>query len=311
MKKFLLTGVSGQLGSNFAYLLHQKYDKQSTLLGTYNSHPVYSEFFDNVCVDLSSKNNIREELGDYFPDVVIHCAALTNVDICEKNKDLAYRSNVLATKNLCEIFKESKFVYISTDNVYRGGDNIYKESDDTSPNNNYGLSKLLGENYARTICKNHLIARTNLYGWDNRKNSNSFLERIFRNLKSNNTINLFQDVTYCPISVNLLFDSIYHCIKNDVCGTYNITGSSLTKYQFGVQVSEVFNLDKALIKANSIEDVVLEAKRPKILNLSNNKISQIFPKINMTTREQLIEMKSLLENQYKEQLNEFLKVEPE
>lgn len=307
-QKFLITGVSGQLGSNFAYLLSQKCNKPCELIGTFNSHGVYSELFNNVRVDLSSIDNVKQTIGEFKPDVVIHCAALTNMDLCEKDKDLAYKSNVLATKNLCEVFNESKFVYISTDNTYGGGDYVYSESDNPSPNNIYGLTKLIGETQVRQLCKNHLIVRTNIYGWDNRNNSNSFLERIYRSLISNNKINLFYDVTYCPISVNLLFEVIFECIKNDICGTYNVVGPSLTKYHFGTLISEIFNLDKNLINPISMDDLTFDAKRCKVLNLSNDKIAKIFPKIKMSTHEQLIQMKFLLENSYKEQCGQFLKV---
>lgn len=304
-KNILITGISGQLGSNIAYLMYRQCKGRTLeILGTYNEQEAYSNY-----IKIKNINSVlSSESPRYNPDLVIHCAALANVDICETNPNLAFKSNVLLTQKICDLFPNSKIVYISTDNVYFGGDHIYFEEDLTKPKNNYGRTKLLGENIVKKICNNYLILRTNIYGWDNRAKSNSFLERIFRNFLTGQDNHLFYDVIYCPISINLLFELLFECLQSDIYGTYNIVGPSISKLDFGKIICKVFGFDCRRIEPISIDKINLQAERPKILNLSNKKIRDIYPKINMSTFDQINNMKSINQSGYKDKLSNFIHI---
>lgn len=308
-KKILITGISGQLGSNLAYLLYDRLSGHDIeILGLYNTNYAHSECIktidtDNIFKQYKSKNNRK-----FNPDLVIHCAALANVDVCETKPDLAFRSNVLFTKDVCTLFPNSKVIYISTDNVYYGGNRLYAESDATISRNNYGMTKILGENIVRATCDDHLIIRTNIYGWDNRAKSNSFLERIFRDLMSGLDTHLFYDVIYCPISINLLFEVLFEFLQIDICGTYNLVGPSISKLGFGELVSNVFKFDCGKIKPISIDDLDLKAQRAKVLNLSNKKTVNIYQRSGMSTFDQIEDMKYHYKLGYKEKLATFIKI---
>lgn len=299
-KKILITGISGQLGSNLAYLMcRQCKNIPIEIIGLYNKRDTHSNFIKTM----SASNFVDRSID---PDLIIHCAALTNIDVCETKPDQAFKSNVLFTKDICDLFPNSKIIYISTDNVYSGGDQIYREGDATVPKNVYGRTKLLGEKIVKSMPNDHLIFRTNIYGWDNRLESNSFLERIYRNFVRGLDNHLFHDVIYCPISINLLFEVLFECIQNDICGTYNVVGSSLSKLEFGKLICEIFGFDCRRIKPISIEEIHLEAQRPKILNLSNKKILGVYPKIGMSTFDQINDMKLIYNSGYKEKLARFI-----
>lgn len=301
-KKILITGVSGQLGSNIAYLMYsQCKDRSTDILGTYNERIAWSNYIKTI-----SMNSFLNSDLDYHPDLIIHCAALANIDICEIYPDLALKSNVILTEKICKLFPSSTIVYISTDNVYSGGPHIFSESDPTVSRNNYGRTKLLGEKIVEQNSDNHIIVRTNIYGWDNRTNTNSFLERIIQNFKNNIDNNLFYDVFYCPISINLLSEIILKCLRLDIGGTYNIVGPCISKLRFGSLICQLFGYSNKKINPISMDDIVLDAPRPKILNLSNKKIANIYPQISMSTYDQINNMRSIYKSGYKDRLSNFI-----
>ncbi len=308
-KKILITGISGQMGSNMAYLLYEHFkDVSLDVLGIYNTKYTYSNYIKIVSSSGFFEYGVSKGFFNFNPDLIIHCAALTNMDLCEAHPDLAFRSNVLFTKNICELFPDSKFVYISTDNVYYGGNYIYNEEDITVSKNNYGSTKLAGEDVVKKTCNDYLIFRTNIYGWDNRTMTNSFLERIYRNFANGSENRLFYDVFYCPISINLLFDVLIECLRNDLSGTYNVVGPSLSKLEFGKLIADVFGFDRIRITPISIEKLSLKAQRPKILNISNRKIFNFYPRVDMSTLDQLNNMKAAFKAGYRDKLAKFINI---
>lgn len=308
-KKILITGISGQLGSNLAYLLFDRLkDTNIEILGIYNTTYTHSNFIKIIDTESFFKLYKSQKNSNFNPDLVIHCAALANIDICEMRPNLAFKSNVLFTKDVCTFFPHAKIVYISTDNVYFGGYRQYSEKDATISQNYYGNTKILGENVIRENCEDHLIFRTNIYGWDNRVRSNSFLEMIFRNSTRGLDSYLFYDVIYCPISVNLLFEALFKCIQTDISGTYNLVGPSISKLEFGELVSKVFKFECSKIRPISIDDLHLAAQRPKILKLSNKKISHIYPRVGLSTFDQIVDMNRIYKLGYKEQLQKFIQI---
>jgi dTDP-4-dehydrorhamnose reductase len=303
-RKILITGVSGQLGSNIAYLMHgQSNDRCTDILGMYNEKMAYSSYIKTI-----SMNSFLNGDLDFHPDLIIHCAALANIDKCEIYPDLAFKSNVILTEKICKMFPYTTIVYISTDSVYSGGPHIFSEGDPAVPRNNYGRTKLLGEKIVEQNSTNYIIVRTNIYGWDNRTKTNSFLERIIQNFVNNIDNNLFYDVFYCPISINLLFEIILECLRLEAYGTYNIVGPCISKLSFGSLICQLFGYSNKKINPISIDDIAMIAPRPKILDLSNEKIAAIHPQISMSTYDQLNNMKSIYKSGYKYRLSNFITI---
>lgn len=268
-KKMLITGVSGLLGSNLAYHFKDKY----RVLGLYNSHPVAINGIKTKKADVTSRASFDEIIADFNPDTVIHCAALADIDFCQTNKELADRINIYGTRIVTDSIKkrDAKLIYISTDSVYDGIKGDFSENDDINPLNYYGLSKYKGEKEAITK-RNSLILRTNLFGW-NIQNKYSLAEWIVNELFNNRSINGFTDALFSTLYTFELAKIIDMLIDRDIVGLYNCgSSSSLSKYEFGVQIAEYFNLDKCLITPTSIDEFNFKAKRGKNFTLNVNKL---------------------------------------
>ena len=139
----LITGVSGLLGNNLAYYFRNKYE----ILGLYNYHPISIQCISTRECDLTSRNGIRAIIDEFQPEVIVHCASLTNIDLCELDKSTANALNVEATRRLVQSVdgRTAKIIYISTDAVYDGVNGNFSESDPVIPRNYYGQSKYEGE----------------------------------------------------------------------------------------------------------------------------------------------------------------------
>lgn len=269
-KKLLITGISGLLGGNLAYAYRDKYD----ITGWYNSHKVLIPGVDSYRVDITDEQSVKDFLSGYRPDIILHCASLTNVDYCENNKEETRKVNVEGTENIasaCEN-KDTKLVYISTDAVYEGKKGGYAEDDHASPCNYYGLTKYEAE-YCIKEQKNHIIARTNIFGW-NIQNKQNLAEWVLYNLQRGCNINGFDDAIFSSI-YTLEFAGIMDMMLNkNLTGTFNLASrTSMSKYKFATLIAEIFNKDKSLIKPVSIDDHPFSAKRGKDLSLNTRKLS--------------------------------------
>ncbi len=268
MARILITGVSGLLGSNLAFAYRDKYK----VLGIYHTHKVNIEGIRAVNLNLLDADKIDELINKFHPDVLIHCAALTDVDRCEEDKTLAYQLNVEVTKNVVRSLEKARcqLVYISTDSVYDGTKGDFQE-EQVNPINYYGQTKLLGEKFALDY-KDTLIIRTNFFGW-NIQEKFSLAEWILNSLKNGKPINAFYDVIFSSIYTKFLAEILYEAFHKNLNGIYNLGSTdSLSKHDFAMRISEIFQLNKHLINKISVDSFPFKAKRGKNLSLDVRKI---------------------------------------
>ena len=270
-KKILITGVSGLLGSNVAYCWRDKYE----ILGLYHNCPVSIVPIKTKTVDILSVAALKNIITEFDPQVVIHCAALTNIDFCEKNPDATHQTNVMGTKNVAESLqgKKTKLVYISTDCVYDGTKKEYRETDPVKPLSQYARSKYEGEMEALKI-KNSLIARTSIFGW-NIQNKLSLGEWVIHELSAGKEIQGFTDILTAFLYTFTFAGLLNLALEADLNGVYHFASRDiLSKYDFAVKIADFFQLDKNLIKPASVDDSKLLAKRSKALMLNTDKLTQ-------------------------------------
>lgn len=272
MTRFLVTGASGLLGLNFS--LHTS--KTHEVVGTFNQNKLKNVPFHTLAFDLSRKNNFFSRIDEINPDVVIHCAAMANLEECEKSPEQArYLNSELPGifANYCKK-NDIKFVHISTDAVFDGKSGNYNEQDQPNPLSTYAKTKLEGEYLVKEENDHAIIARVNFFGWSI-SGKRSLGEFFYNNLKAQNSINGFVDVMFCPLYVSILTDLILNMVEKQLSGLYHVVSSnSMSKYDFGCEIADQFKFDSSVIHPISVDKSELIAERSKNLTLSTEKITR-------------------------------------
>ena len=240
--KWLVTGASGFLGSNFGAMRHQGHYVALT-----RSDQIPTGFESHVVADLVNEDQLTRAVEITRPDYILHAAALASHEECEQNPGLAHEVNARSTAILAKAAQGvgSKFVYISTDAVFDGLRGNYTEADTPAPFSVYGATKLQGEIAAREANPNSLILRTNFFGWSP-NGTRSILEFFVNNLERDNPINGFTDFTVTSMYAGDLV-RVIHQLRDQV-GTWHVASpDALSKYEFGCAVSKEFGLIPDLI----------------------------------------------------------------
>lgn len=269
--KVFITGVSGLLGSNLAYHSRNVYE----VAGIYLTHPIALPGVLMKRIDILSLKDVQACLDEFRPDIVIHCAGLSNVDLCEENPELARSINVIGTKNIVDGMagRPQKLIYISSDSVYDGQKGLFKETDSINPQNYYGETKYEGELEALRR-ESSLVLRTNFFGW-NIQDKLSLGEWVIDCLKDHRPLQGFRDVFFSSLYTIKLAPLICETIAQDLKGVYNCASRDcVSKYDFAVALARRFDFDSSLVEPVSITQVGLKAKRGRNLSLDTGKLSR-------------------------------------
>lgn len=257
--KILVTGCNGQLGREIIKQLENNKIKDESI-----------EVLkcDKETLDISNFDEVNTYILENKPEVIINCAAFTNVDLSEEKEDLAYKINALGAKNLAIASEKvkSKLVYISTDYVFKGDKKTpYKEDDAINPTSVYGKSKFLGEQYTKAFCSRYFIIRTAwLYG-----DGNNFVKTMLKLSDTKKEINVVDDQVGSPTSTKDLAICVLNLINTEYYGIYHGTNHGFCSwYDFAKKIFEIKNID---IKVNPITSDEFESKvnRPSYSVLDN------------------------------------------
>ena len=269
-KRILITGISGLLGNNLAYVMKDSYD----ILGMYHAHRVEMDGIKTLKADLTLDNDVSKIIREFDPEIIIHCAAQADVDVCEEHPQDARRVNVLGTQNLIKNISgpKTKLIYISTDLVYDGAKTLFSEEDPAAPLNHYGVTKCEAEAEALKT-REALVLRTNFFGW-NIQNKYSLGEWVIHELTQNREMQGFTDCNFSAIYTFELAKLLDLAIKKNLSGIYNCaSSSSMSKYEFVCEIAKRLNLKQDLIKPVSIDDFGFKANRSKQLSLDTSKLA--------------------------------------
>ncbi len=269
-KTILITGGSGLLATNWAGEIKNNH---SVILLLHNKN-ISLDGIKTIKLANISSANISKIITDNNIDIIINTIGLTSVERCQKNPLLAKNTNAKTAKNIAIACAKSntKLVHISTDHLFDGSKKLATEKDNPKPINIYAQTKLDSEKAILKYKPNSLIIRTNFFGYgtDYRQ---SFSDIIISTLKNNNELELFNDVFYTPILIAELVKSVHQLIEQKASGIFNIVSSErISKYEFGLKVAKIFNLNTKLIKSISINDKKSLITRPKDMSLSNKKL---------------------------------------
>ena len=270
MKKtnVLITGGSGLLASNIALL--KRKDWNIKLLT--RNHIVKLRDVSAESCSLEDVKSIITVIEEFKPEVVIHSAGLTNVDLCEKKKYSSYLANVLIAKNVaeaCSGFKSLKLVHISTDHLY---DKIgFSSESNINLVNTYARTKFLGEQVC--TAPRSLIIRTNFFGKSKLPGRKSLSDWIIEKLEAGEKVRAFNDVYFNPLSIETLVKLIKISVIKDLKGIYNVSSKNgLSKYDFAKTLAKEMNYNPNQIESISIDQHLnLGAKRPKSMMMDCTK----------------------------------------
>ncbi|MBQ3819171.1 dTDP-4-dehydrorhamnose reductase [bacterium] len=255
-KKVLVTGAKGMLGQDLCPILEDEgYEVIETTSDT---------------MDITDIKQVENVLTEKKPDIVIHCAAYTNVDKAEEELDKARLTNSTGTENIAKTCEKQNItlVYISTDYVFDGTKKEpYMPADNVNPQNNYGLTKLEGEQAVLKYCKKYYIARTSwLYG----HHGKNFVETML-SLADKPELKVVDDQTGCPTWTVELANGIVKLFDKPY-GIYHICGSGYTTwYGFAKEIFKLSKLDVNL-KPCTTDEFPRPAKRPAFSAMDNSGI---------------------------------------
>ncbi len=272
----MLTGASGLLGQKILENLEKRKDK---VIAIYNRNPITprSPNILTIRLDISKTIELEDLIMKNSPDVIIHTAALTNVDECEVNKEKAWRINVEATRSIVRAAKvvKSYIVYVSTDYVFDGEKGLYTERDLPNPINYYGLTKLIGEELVRSSDLLYTIVRPSaIYGIGGSKKS--FAEYVIEKLLRGEEVYALTDQYVSPTLNTLLAEAIIEIIDMKPMGILHVAGERMNRYEFAVKIAETLNLPKDKIHKASIKDMKhWKAKRPRDSSLNTDKAKRL------------------------------------
>lgn len=265
--KLLITGSKGQLGNELSKILASGESELGRLPEEVQGCKVTAVDVDEL--DITDMAAVDTFLQKERPDVLINCAAMTNVNGCESSQDVAMKVNAIGARNLARCCEQigCKLVHVSTDYVFSGdGDRPYVEWDVCNPQSVYGTSKLLGEQYVRDFCTRYFIVRTAwLYGYV----GGNFVKTISKLARERGEVKVVSDQRGNPTNA---VDLAYHLVRLAVTeeyGVYHCTGTGeCSWYDFACEIIRLFGID-AKVNPCTTEEYPTPAKRPSYSSLDN------------------------------------------
>jgi len=263
--KILITGANGLLGYKLVQLLSLQ--PAVTAIATARKQitalPANVQFFE---LDVTDHDQTLSVLSHTQPDVVIHTAAMTQVDQCETERELCWKANVTGVENLVEACEKNNthLVHVSTDFIFDGSHGPLDETAIPKPVNFYGESKLAGEQVIQKSKINWAILRTVLvFGVTPDLSRSNIVLWVKKSLEEGKSINVVNDQWRTPTLAEDLAMGCYLAASKKATGIYHISGEEMmTPFDIATQTAEFFKLDKSLIKPADSSTFRQPAMRP-------------------------------------------------
>lgn len=250
MKKILVTGCNGQLGR----AIQKEYAGEVEF--------VLTDVVDGdgyVSLDITKIDDVMDLVKKEKPDVIINCAAHTNVDKCEEQWDLAFRINAIGPRNLAIAAKavDAKLVHVSTDYVFPGtSPEALKEIDPVGPKSAYGKTKLEGENFVKQFGDKYFILRTAwLYG-----DGHNFVKTMLKLSETHDELSVVCDQIGSPTSASELARMIHYLEPTDNYGIFHATCEGQTSWAEFTE--EIYRLAGVKTKVKHVTSAEYKAMNP-------------------------------------------------
>lgn len=264
--KILITGAFGQLGNSLKNFLSINDEVFRTGLNI----PTGGK---GLQLNIVDKIMLKDIISSISPDVIINLAALTNVDFCESNPEIAKEVNTNGVQNLVDVFS-GKIIHLSTDYVFDGLKGPYKEEDQINPISVYGKTKYDAEKIVLDK-NNNLVLRANVLYNMFGNNKASFLNWVVNNLKNKNSIQVVNDQFNNPTWTESIAEILVNCLNKDMSGLYHWGDQDyLSRYDFAIKIAESYNLKSDLIEQIPTSQLKQIAPRPLNGGLDQSKLKK-------------------------------------
>ena len=266
MKKVLIFGSSGMLGSYLCNLLEEKYPEFKVIRNDKAEGGI----------DITDEQQVREMVFETKADYIVNCAAFTDVNAAEDNPEIAFKVNADAPEYMAKVCKEQDipFLHISTDYVF--GDNkedgYMEDHSEFNPLNVYGVSKLDGEQRVlQTGGKNYILRTSWLFG----PGATNFIEKISKYAKELPVLKVVTDEVGCPTYVKDLSEAMILALKEKIDpGIYHVCSrDSLSRYEFAQEILRLQEIETTIIEAK-LADFDRKAQVPNISILVNTRLDE-------------------------------------
>jgi dTDP-4-dehydrorhamnose reductase len=296
-KRVLVVGANGLLGQKMTEFLIRgsAHDISVSSIEPKPFRPLNSATY--MTMDITSKKDVRKVVYEVAPDVIINCAAMTNVDACENERELAWKLNVEGVEHLIEASRRTnaRIVHISTDYVFDGKSGPYDETARPEPLSYYGKTKLASENALAVSGIDFFIARTIvLYGTGINVKSN-FALWLIQSLEKHLSVRIVDDQFGNPTLVDDLAQGILSAIELGRSGIYHLAGRDvISRYEFAMRLARIFEFDSGLITPIKTSQLNQPAGRPMKSGLVTLKAEVELGYRPSTTEEGLLVLRSQL-----------------
>jgi dTDP-4-dehydrorhamnose reductase len=261
----MVCGSNGLLGQKLAWLFNGKSDYEVLHTSHHRSFVQTNTLVDYTQLDVSNRSDVKSLVSSFRPDVILNAAAIANVDLCETEREQAWKVNVTAVENLVEVCRRigAKLVHISTDYVFDGKTGNYTEEDRAHPINYYGKTKLAGENIIISGGIEHAILRTILIYGGGINVKNNFGLWLVNNLNRRQHIQCVDDQISNPTHVYDIAFAMQSVIDQNISGLFHVCGAeTVSRYNFALKTAEIFGFDSSLIKPSKTSEIQRPAQRP-------------------------------------------------
>lgn len=286
--KYLVTGSAGLVGGQVVKDLSQNENK--IFAGYHNIKP---EIGEPIQIDLTNHEKTKTALENVKPEIIIHLAALTNVDLCETEKNLAIKINAEATEVIARQANNlnSFMIYVSTDYVFDGQKGMQTETDEPNPVDFYGKSKLEGEKAVTNLASEWCIARLSTpYGHHPRKKT--FPVWVAQNLKAKKEISVVIDQFTSPTYVPNLSRMLIEISKRRLSGIIHLAGATrISRFDMACLIADKLKMEKNILKKITVDEMNWNAKRPKDSSLDVSKATKLLMEKPYTVKQGLDDFK--------------------
>ena len=251
----LVVGGTGLLGREIVRIAQPSFTYFHTEVHNENAHPL----------DVRDAQKCTELLETLKPESIIFCSALTDVDACETNPELAYAINTHALQPFIEYCSQNHafLVFVSTDYVFDGKSGNYRETDEKNPVNVYGKSKSLAENLIFASGINYAIVRASvIFGATEASGKKNFVLWVYENLRNGKAVNALVDNVVSPTYNVYLAHAILEIVERKLCGVWHVASAAgISRYEMACRVKEAFGLPGEVVPAR-MEQMKWRAHRP-------------------------------------------------